>query len=62
MSRRSVRWWFLAVPLVALATLMAVSFPAGAEDTKKQPKPQVEVVFCLDTTCSLEGMITCWND
>jgi hypothetical protein len=54
MSRCSVRWWFLAVPLVALGALMAVSSPAGAEDAKKQPKPQVEVVFCLETTCALE--------
>jgi Mg-chelatase subunit ChlD len=42
---------------VALGSLMAVSSPAGAEEAKKKPKPQVEVVFCLDTTGSMGGLI-----
>ena len=57
MSRYSLRWWLAAAPLVALGSLMAVSSPAGAEDAKKKSKPQVEVVFCLDTTGSMGGLI-----
>jgi Mg-chelatase subunit ChlD len=57
MSRCSVRWWLAAAPLVALGTLMANSSPAVAEEAKKTPKPQVEVVFCLDTTGSMGGLI-----
>jgi hypothetical protein len=51
MSRR-----VLLVVLVALA-----ASPAFAEDrpaeAKKAPKPRVEVVFCLDTTGSMGGLI-----
>jgi von Willebrand factor type A domain len=31
--------------------------PANKESVKKEPKPQVEVVFCLDTTGSMGGLI-----
>ncbi len=46
--------------LVALATLGGFVLPAGAADDKvkaKKSKPQIEVVFCLDTTGSMGGLI-----
>src|SRR5262245_36126558 len=46
---------------VALAGFVALglALPAGAEEKKaeKAAKPKVEVVFCLDTTGSMGGLI-----
>ena len=49
-----------AVLLAAVAALGGFVLPAGAADDKakaKKPKPQIEVVFCLDTTGSMGGLI-----
>jgi Mg-chelatase subunit ChlD len=48
--------------LAALAALLGLAVPALADDKKepaKKPakKPKVEVVFCLDTTGSMSGLI-----
>src|SRR5260370_23513201 len=46
--------------LVAAAALVSFALPARADDKKpvtKAPKPKVEVVFCLDTTGSMGGLI-----
>ncbi len=45
--------------LAALAALGGFALPAVAADEKtaKKPKPKIEVVFCLDTTGSMGGLI-----
>lgn len=45
-----------AVFWAALAAVSGLTFPALAADAKK-PKPTIEVVFCLDTTGSMGGLI-----
>src|SRR5262249_35130354 len=56
MSRVKFMSLLLGVGLLALA-----SIPTSAQPLKEQPaaaaKPQVEVVFCLDTTGSMTGLI-----
>src|SRR5689334_3810456 len=55
------RWSRFALTLAALAA--AATLTAGAAETKtekkadKKAKPKVEVVFCLDTTGSMGGLI-----
>ncbi|MFO0970179.1 MAG: vWA domain-containing protein [Gemmataceae bacterium] len=56
------RHWILASGLLCLAPLFAGSAAAGAkpaakEEAKPAEKPRVEVVFCLDTTGSMTGLI-----
>ena len=49
----------LALP-AALLVLAGLVSPTGADTQpaeKKKPKPKVEVVFCLDTTGSMGGLI-----
>ncbi|HTU21673.1 MAG TPA: VWA domain-containing protein [Gemmataceae bacterium] len=49
-----------AVLAAALAAVSGLSLPAVAADAKpagKKPKPKIEVVFCLDTTGSMGGLI-----
>jgi Mg-chelatase subunit ChlD len=57
----SSRFHFRRAMLVAaLAAVSGVSLPAVAADAKpegKKPKPKIEVVFCLDTTGSMGGLI-----
>jgi hypothetical protein len=45
------------VLLAAAAGLLAWGLPAGAAPAPAAPKPKVEVVFCLDTTGSMGGLI-----
>jgi Mg-chelatase subunit ChlD len=45
----------LAGCALVLATCVGAAF--GEAPVKQQPKPQVEVVFCLDTTGSMGGLI-----
>jgi Mg-chelatase subunit ChlD len=57
----SSRFSFRAAVLPAtLAAVVAFALPALGEDAKpqaKKPKPKIEVVFCLDTTGSMGGLI-----
>jgi Mg-chelatase subunit ChlD len=49
-----------AVMLAALTAVSGLTLPAVAADAKpegKKPKPKIEVVFCLDTTGSMGGLI-----
>ncbi len=49
-----------AVTPAILAALLGFALPALGEDAKpqaKKPKPKIEVVFCLDTTGSMGGLI-----
>jgi Mg-chelatase subunit ChlD len=46
-----------ALVLAMCALLMCVGAAFGEAPAKKEPKPQVEVVFCLDTTGSMGGLI-----
>src|SRR5262249_44950414 len=43
--------------LAASAAVLGFSLPATAETPSKEKKPKVEVVFCLDTTGSMGGLI-----
>src|SRR5262245_22352391 len=50
--------WMLPAALLALAGLVPAARAAGPTVTKKPAvKPRVEVVFCLDTTGSMGGLI-----
>ena len=54
MSRFRVLW------LTALLTVLGLAYPVRAADDKQvkpTKKPAVEVVFCLDTTGSMGGLI-----
>ena len=57
----SSRFRFCRVVLwAALATVVGFVLPVGADDAKppaKKAKPKIEVVFCLDTTGSMGGLI-----
>jgi Mg-chelatase subunit ChlD len=57
MSRLSVLWSPRAALLAAVGACLTVALPAGAAPAPKPKKPQVEVVFCLDTTGSMGGLI-----
>src|SRR4051812_17387304 len=46
-----------AAVLAALAVLATVNQSTAAPAERKNPTPQVEVVFCLDTTGSMGGLI-----
>src|SRR5712692_1545194 len=46
-----------AVLLAAAGAVLGLSLPAGAAPAPAAKKPQVEVVFCLDTTGSMGGLI-----
>src|SRR5438034_6060530 len=49
---------FRAFGLVCAGLLLTAAFAfAGGDNAKKELKPQVEVVFCLDTTGSMGGLI-----
>src|SRR5205807_1170091 len=52
---------FQSTPLRAAAVLLTAALLAGAaraqDRPQKQEKPHVEVVFCLDTTSSMTGLI-----
>src|SRR2546423_1169805 len=52
--------------LAALVAVLGLTLPAAAADkkevTKPVKKPQVEVVFCLDTTGSMKGLIQAAKD
>jgi Mg-chelatase subunit ChlD len=50
-----LRKWFVAALLTGAAAL-AVAGPAAAAEARKA-RPRVEVVFCLDTTGSMGGLI-----
>jgi Mg-chelatase subunit ChlD len=56
MTPTSASWlrWF---PLAALAGLLVAGTGPAAPVGKARPRPQVEVVFCLDTTGSMGGLI-----
>src|SRR3982751_5158255 len=41
----------------ATLALAALASPAAAQEANKQARPKVEVVFCLDTTGSMGGLI-----
>src|SRR3954468_20382691 len=41
----------------ATLALAALASPAAAQEANKQARPDVEVVFCLDTTGSMGGLI-----
>lgn len=43
--------------LAAVAAVFSLALPAAAGEKKPSKKPQVEVVFCLDTTGSMGGLI-----
>src|SRR5262245_2388420 len=43
--------------LTALAALGLIIAPLSADDKKPTKKPRVEVVFCLDTTGSMGGLL-----
>src|SRR6516164_3363792 len=43
--------------LAALAAVGGFALPAGAAPAPSKPKPKIEVVFCLDTTGSMGGLI-----
>src|SRR6516165_795386 len=47
---------FLSAALAA-AALLAAAAPGRADDKPKAERPRVEVVFCLDTTGSMGGLI-----
>jgi Mg-chelatase subunit ChlD len=46
-----------AFRLTLTGALLALALPARAADGKTEAKPEVEVVFCLDTTGSMGGLI-----
>jgi len=49
-----------AVMVAALTAVGSLTLPVVADDAKpeaKKPKPKIEVVFCLDTTGSMGGLI-----
>src|SRR5260370_41060586 len=48
---------FRGLACLAVAALLGLVRPAAADDKKPAKKPQVEVVFCLDTTGSMGGLI-----
>src|SRR5437762_10315529 len=49
---------FRAFDLACAGLLLTAAFTfAGGDNAKKELKPQVEVVFCLDTTGSMGGLI-----
>jgi Mg-chelatase subunit ChlD len=50
---------FWTAALLVTATLATLSRPAAAADAKSETKsaPRIEVVFCLDTTGSMKGML-----
>ena len=55
---RSVKPWCRAAGFVAAAGVLLAVAAARADDRPAQaPKPRVEVVFCLDTTGSMGGLI-----
>jgi Mg-chelatase subunit ChlD len=43
--------------LAALVAVGGFALPAGAAPAPSKPKPKIEVVFCLDTTGSMGGLI-----
>ncbi|HZT82441.1 MAG TPA: vWA domain-containing protein, partial [Gemmataceae bacterium] len=50
--------WFRRAALLAAAGLLLTAAPARAADDRPEPKkPKIEVVFCLDTTGSMTGLI-----
>jgi len=48
------QWFRLGAAVLTTAVLAG---GAGAQPAANQPRPQVEVVFCLDTTGSMSGLI-----
>src|SRR5215472_9571267 len=53
-SRHSFR---RAMLLAALAAVAGLAVPAGSAAEPAKKKPKIEVVFCLDTTGSMGGLI-----
>jgi Mg-chelatase subunit ChlD len=45
------------ISLLAVVALFGFIAPVRADETAKEKKPQIEVVFCLDTTGSMKGLI-----
>src|SRR5215213_5486265 len=56
MSRRMIHTTAVAA-LLALSGLALQAAPEPKPAAAKKPKPKVEVVFCLDTTGSMGGLI-----
>src|SRR5438552_12164021 len=46
-----------ALSLTCAGVILTAGLVSGGDNAKKQDKPQVEVVFCLDTTGSMGGLI-----
>src|SRR6516225_1067605 len=56
--KRSVILWSRPAALLAAALAVFSLMPtAQADEAAKARKPQIEVVFCLDTTGSMGGLI-----
>jgi Mg-chelatase subunit ChlD len=53
---RSLRALALPAALLGLCVAFPAASPAAGKD-KKAPRPKIEVVFCLDTTGSMGGLI-----
>jgi Mg-chelatase subunit ChlD len=51
------RWSWFACLILGLGALAPLGSVRAQEPVKKDAKPQVEVVFCLDTTGSMGGLI-----
>jgi hypothetical protein len=56
-SRFHLRRAVLGTALIAVASLTLPAIAADAKPEAKKPKPKIEVVFCLDTTGSMGGLI-----
>src|SRR5437868_4628757 len=54
---RSLTSWSRAAGLAAAVALAAVAAARADDKPAPAPKPKVEVVFCLDTTGSMGGLI-----
>jgi Mg-chelatase subunit ChlD len=57
MFRSSIRCWKQAALLATAACLSAALPAVGAESKPALARPKIEVVFCLDTTGSMGGLI-----
>lgn len=57
-TRRVAGWVFLIqVAIILLAILITMKVAFGKESIPKSKQPRVEVIFCLDTTGSMSGLI-----
>src|SRR5438552_6665382 len=51
-----------ALSLTCAGVILTAGLVSGGDNAKKQDKPRVEVVFCLDTTGSMGGLIKAAKD